>query len=72
MHIKSITKYHILYLFILLLACSKPGELLNGENLVVLEGATLIDGTDNKPLPNSVVVIDGEKISCVGNKGDDH
>ena len=70
MHIKSITKYHILYLFILLLACSKPGELLNGENLVVLEGATLIDGTDNKPLPNSVVVIDGEKISCVGNKGD--
>ncbi len=33
-------------------------------------GATLIDGSGRKPVPNSLVVVRGEKIEGVGNQGD--
>ncbi len=55
---------------LLLLSCSKPGELITGTGLTVLEGATLIDGTGGIPVANSVVVIDGDRIARVGNVGD--
>ena len=36
---------------------------------VVIEGATLIDGTGGAPLKNSAIVIDGSRITAVGAKG---
>jgi len=39
------------------------------NNLTVLEGATLIDGTGGEPMPNAVVVIDGNSISAIGASG---
>ena len=37
----------------------------NKKRIVILEGATLIDGTTTPPKPNSVIVIDGNKIDNV-------
>src|SRR5258708_6705108 len=36
---------------------------------LVIEGATLIDGNGGAPVPNSVVVIQGNRITAVGRKG---
>ena len=36
---------------------------------LVVEGATLIDGNGGTPVPDSVVVVSGNKISAVGRKG---
>jgi len=44
-------------------------ELLTGQGLVVLEGATLIDGSGAQPRPRSVVVIRGGRILAVGTAG---
>lgn len=54
----------------LLTACADRAETLSSENLVVLEGATLIDGTGSAPLPNAVIVMDGDRIARVGQVGD--
>ena len=35
----------------------------------VLTGATLIDGTGASPVPDAVVVIDGERIVAAGARG---
>ncbi len=40
------------------------------KKLVVIEGGTLIDGTGDKPIEDSVVVIEGERISTVGEEGE--
>ncbi len=37
--------------------------------LTVIEGATLIDGTGASPLADSVVVIAGDRIQAVGERG---
>ncbi len=37
--------------------------------LMVLKGATLIDGTGGPPLPEAVIVIEGDKFKAVGGKG---
>jgi imidazolonepropionase-like amidohydrolase len=37
---------------------------------IVLKGGTLIDGTGNKPLENSIVVIHNSKITMVGDEAD--
>ena len=54
-------------------ACA-PGEpqaeLLEGADLTVLAGATLIDGTGAAPQPNAVIVIEGERILRIGLVGD--
>lgn len=55
---------------LLLMGFTEIPELLQGENLVVLEGATLIDGTGAEPQPNSVIVIDGDRILKIGKVGD--
>ena len=39
---------------------------LHAEESTVIVGATLIDGTGGKPVPDSVIVIEGTKIKAVG------
>jgi len=51
-------------------SCSTPDELLSRSGLIVLEGATLIDGGGGPPIPNSVVVVDRDRILRVGKVGD--
>ena len=53
-------------------ACGEPAEVLVAEGLLVLEGATLIDGTGAEPREDSVVVVDGGRILRVGSRGDLH
>lgn len=36
---------------------------------LVLDGATLIDGTGRSPIPNTVIVVEGTRIKAVGPKG---
>jgi len=54
-------------------ACAESGPeplLIDGEGTLVLEGATLIDGTGAPAVANAVVVIAGDRISHVGEMGD--
>src|SRR5690349_2604806 len=37
-----------------------------GQNVLVIRGATLIDGLGGAPVPNSVIVIQGNRIAAVG------
>ena len=39
------------------------------SSLLVLEGGTLIDGTGRNPVPDAVVVVEGDRIRSVGTKG---
>ena len=57
-------------LLILATGCGQGPELVEGENLLLLEGATLIDGTGAAPRPSSAVVVDGPRILRVGRSGD--
>ena len=50
-------------------ACGEPAEVLVAEGLLVLKGATLIDGTGAEPREDSVVVVDGGRIVRVGSTG---
>ena len=47
-------------------------EISNSESgmSVALQGGTLLDGTGKAPLPDSVVLINGQKIVAVGRKGE--
>ena len=47
------------------LAWSQQGS---GSRPVVLKGATVIDGTGKAPIPDAVIVIEGDKIKAVGGK----
>jgi imidazolonepropionase-like amidohydrolase len=40
------------------------------KEIIVIKGGNLIDGTGAKPLKNSVVVIEGARITAVGKEGD--
>ena len=53
-------------------ACGEPAEELVGKGLLVLEGATLIDGTGAEPREDSVIVVDGDRIRGIGGAGDFH
>ena len=55
---------------VITLGCTPAGEQLEGEGLLVLEGATLIDGTGTAPLPDAIVVIQDAQIFRVGRMGD--
>lgn len=39
------------------------------SNLLVLTGATVIDGLGGSPIPEAVVLVEGDKIKAVGAKG---
>jgi imidazolonepropionase-like amidohydrolase len=52
-----------------LAGCSSSPEPLRGEGLTILQAATLIDGTNAKPRPNSVVALQGDRIVRVGEVG---
>ena len=51
-------------------SCTQQAELIEGEALVVFEGATLIDGTGAAPVPDAVIVLQGDQILRIGKKGD--
>lgn len=40
------------------------------KEIIIIKGGNLIDGTGAKPLKNSVVVIEGARITAVGKEGD--
>ncbi len=50
-------------------ACPPRAELVEGEALIVLEGATLIDGTGAGPSDSTVVVLEREMIKRIGKLG---
>lgn len=39
-----------------------------GSKPIVLKGATLIDGTGRPPIPDALIIIDGDKIKAIGGK----
>ena len=49
----------------LLICC----QIIYAQNIKVLVGGTLIDGFGGKPVKNSVIIIEGEKIKAVGRIG---
>jgi len=54
--------------FVLLITLSL-NPLWGQNNVLVIEGGTLIDGTGRAPVPDSVVVIEGSRIRSVGTRG---
>jgi imidazolonepropionase-like amidohydrolase len=64
----SIRKLDALLLFALLLTnCAAPADAAQKDVLVLVNG-TLIDGTGADPIPNAVLLIQGERILAVGSK----
>jgi imidazolonepropionase-like amidohydrolase len=55
---------------LLAVACGTEPEFIDRAGVVVLEGATLIDGTGSAPVASSAVVIEGERVVRVGAVGD--
>ena len=56
------------FIFLLLAALSLAPARLPAQSLVI-EGATLIDGTGRAPVRDSVVVVEGSRITAVGTRG---
>ena len=54
---------------VLVVAVSIPLQLSAQNQVLVLEGGTLIDGTGKAPVNDAVVVIEGSRIKAVGVKG---
>lgn len=52
----------------ILLACVSASA-FGQSNIKVLSGGTLIDGFGGKPLQNSVIIIEGERIKAIGQVG---
>lgn len=52
----------------ILLACLSTSAFAQ-SNIKVLSGGTLIDGFGGKPLQNSVIIIEGERIKAIGQVG---
>ncbi|MDX1641538.1 MAG: hypothetical protein R3220_07555, partial [Balneolaceae bacterium] len=50
--------------FTLFLSCNVSEE--KTSDIIVLKGATLFDGTGSEPVANSIVVINGKRIDCIG------
>ena len=62
--------FRILILTIVTLALSFNSYAESQSEATVLKGATLFDGTGSQPIENSVVVIQGKRIDCVGTESD--
>ena len=54
------------FIAILYVVLTLPGSALAQASQRALIGGTLLDGSGGKPLKNSVVLIDGERITAVG------
>ena len=52
-----------------LTACTERAESMRGDALVVLEHATIVDGTGTQPRADGVVVLSGDRILKVGRIG---
>ncbi len=55
--------------FLLILCFLGIGPSLSAQELKALVGGTLIDGFNSHPIPNSVIIIEGERIKAVGQQG---
>lgn len=60
----------MLAVLLLTIGCGPRPEFVDRPGVVVLEGATLIDGTGSAPVASSAVVIEGERVLRVGTMGD--
>ena len=58
-HMRSAAVALILWLAVVCVPAAQPPR-------VVITGATLIDGTGGPPVPNAVVVIEGDRIRYAG------
>jgi len=57
-------------MFLLAMLCATAGAAsADADQAVVLEGARLIDGTGKAPRENSVIVLQGDRITAVGTAG---
>ena len=54
--------------FAMLIALGASGPAAQNR-VLVLEGATLVDGTGRPPVPDAVIVIEGGRIKAVGARG---
>lgn len=61
---------HILFLVVVPLAFSVQTFAESQADIVVLKGATLFDGTGSEPIENSLVIINDQRIDCVGTETD--
>ena len=62
-------KTYLTLLASLLLAACQPTTTPESQDLVVIEGATVIDGVSSTPIENAVIVIDGDTIQAIGSSG---
>jgi len=60
---------HLFYFAALSLVLGGSAAQAQAPAALVIEGGTLIDGNGGTPLPNSVIIIEGNRISTVGRKG---
>src|SRR2546426_3433261 len=63
------TRPLVFILLLVLWACSQRAELVEGNGLVVLEHATIVDGTGSSPRGEGVVVLAADRILRVGRMG---
>ena len=49
--------------------CRKRAHAQGQQQVLVIQGGTLIDGNGGAPVPNSVIVIQGNRITAVGRAG---
>ncbi len=62
-------KTYLTLLASLCLAACQPTTTPESQDLVVIEGATVIDGVSSTPIENAVIVIDGDTIQAIGSSG---
>src|ERR1700719_935221 len=60
----------IIVLAVSLLAARSDAQTSGAPRTLVIQGATLIDGTGKAPLENAVIVIEGDRIKAVGKQGE--
>ena len=70
----TMTTFHNLLLSGISLACAAAllGDVpaaAQGQPALVIQGGTLVDGNGGAPVPNSIVVMQGNKITAVGRAG---
>src|SRR5690348_18482119 len=67
---KSILSASLLAATALGVVAATPNVQAQGQqNVLVIQGGTLIDGNGGAPVPNSVIVIQGNMITAVGRQG---